>query len=71
MSTFLLQQVGGKGVAKRVHGNAFIDLGQGRSVMDGALELTCAQRLKRIKARKQPAVIKHLALGACHPPPYP
>lgn len=37
--------------------------------MDGAVELTGAERVDRIQARKQPAAIEHLALRTGSLPP--
>ena len=47
----LLQQVGGKAVAQRVHRHALVDLRGLGGGMDGAVELARGQRVHRVRAR--------------------
>ncbi len=65
----LLQQVGGKAVAQRVHRHALVDLGRVGGGVDGAVELARGQRVHRVQAREQPAAAQDLALGMADAPP--
>lgn len=65
----LLQQVGGEAVAQGVHRDALINPGDLRRLMDGSTQLSCADRVGGILARKQPATIEHPAIGASGAPP--
>ena len=49
---FLLEQVGGEGMAQGVHRNAFVDAGLVGRCMDSPVELPGTQRLDRVQARK-------------------
>lgn len=51
---FLLQQVGGERVARRVHRNAFLDAGLVRGLVDGTIELPGTELTDRVQAGKQP-----------------
>ena len=53
----LLQQVGGKGVAQRMHRDALVDAGFVGCGVDGPVELACAEVINRVKAGEQPTTI--------------
>src|ERR1700761_6630353 len=65
----LLQQMGRKAVAQRVHGDALVDIRCLGGGMDGAVELPRAERINRIEAGKQPAALQHPALRVRYAPP--
>lgn len=52
-----------------MHRNTLVDLRDRGGGMDGPVELAGAQGFDGVQARKQPAAIEHLALGAGDAPP--
>ena len=65
----LLEQVGGEAVAQRVHRDALVDARREGRLMHRAVQLSGAQGLDGVQARKQPAALEHLALSSGHSPP--
>ena len=57
-------------MAKRVHRHPLVDVGRQGGGTNRTIELTRAQRLDRVEARKEPAAVEHLALRPGDPPPH-
>ena len=65
----LLQQMGGKGMAQAVRGDALVDAGRRGGQVHGAVELARGHVVGGVQAREQPTTVPDLALGMAKPPP--